>query len=293
MGNEPIHSHVNALSIDVEDYHSIVSRWWFGQGDAMPGSSVVRNTDHFLEQLAVAGVKATFFVLGEVAEVYPDLIRRMAREGHELGVHGYKHLWVHTLSPAVFRSEVDRAKKLIEDISGQAVLGHRAPAFSLKLGMTWAFNVLLDVGFVYDSSIYPIKGKRYGDISAGLDPFPVRIEGRSLWEIPLAALECCGRRWPVAGGGYLRHFPYCVNCWALRRINRRRPAVVYMHPYEIETSEPRTGDAHWPLRKRIGYRKFSLLQYRNRSGMRDKLKRLLADFKFSTVAEVYRDLLKG
>ncbi|GAG17693.1 unnamed protein product, partial [marine sediment metagenome] len=152
-------SRTNALTIDVEDFHSIVSRWWFDK-QVLPSRAVVENTEYILDTLAEFRTRATFFVLGEVAETYPGLIKRIADGGHELGVHGYKHLWVHTLTREQFHSEVQRAKKLIEDLIGQPILGHRAPAFSIDLKMTWAFEVLHDLGFKYDSSVYPIKGRR-------------------------------------------------------------------------------------------------------------------------------------
>ena len=186
---------------------------------------------------------------------------------------------------------MDRAKKLIEDISGRQVLGHRPPAFSVKSNMTWAFEVLLQTGFKYESSIYPIKGRRYGDASVPLEPFPVRTAAGTIWEIPLATLEFLGRRWPACGGGYLRHLPLRYNLWALERINRTRPAVIYMHPYEYEAGTIRPASAQWPMRRKLKYRLFSLLQYRHRRGMKAKLNVLLRSSKFGRVTDVYHSLL--
>jgi len=277
---------VNALTIDVEDYHSIVSRWWFGR-PARPTRAVVENTEYILEVLEQYKTKATFFVLGEVAETHPELIKRITASGHELGVHGYEHLWVHSLTRQQFGNEIGRTKKLIEDLTGQQVLGHRAPAFSLNLAMIWAFEVLLEVGFKYDASVHPFKGRRYGDPSAPLEPFRVELPSGSIWEIPPATLEFLGRRWPACGGGYLRHFPYELNRWALRRINRRRPTTIYMHPYEIETTPPRAAAADWSAKKRLRYALFVFLQYRNRKQGKKKLHRLLTDFRFARIIDVH------
>jgi len=280
---------VNALTIDVEDYHSIISRWWF-DADASPSAAVVANTERMLQMLDEFNTRATFFVLGEVAETFPELVRRIAAAGHELGIHGHKHLWVDRLSPGRFRSEVQRSKQFIEDVTGREVLGHRAPAFSIRLKMTWAFEVLRQQGLRYDSSVYPIRSRRYGDPSAPLAPFEVNVDGGSIWEIPPATLQFVHRRWAVGGGGHLRHFPYLLNHWALRRINRSRPVVVYAHPYELETGKGRPADPNWPAGKRRRYRLFTYLQYRNRGTMQVKLRRLLTDFRFDRICDVYGQL---
>ncbi len=277
---------INALTIDVEDYHSIVSREWFGQ-DQLPWEVVVRNTELILDILAEFDIKATFFMLGEVAETYKQMVRTIAEAGHELGVHGYKHLPVNNLTREQFTAEVEPAKKLIEDLTGQNMLGYRAAAFSINLKMTWAFEVLAELGFKYDSSVYPIKSRRYGDPSAGLEPFQVQLPVGTIWEIPPATLEFLSRRWPAGGGGYLRHFPYQLNRWALSKINNFRPAAVYIHPYEIDTMPGREPDPQWPIKKRLRYRLFTYLQYRNRTTVKAKLHQLLRDFKFARIIDVY------
>jgi len=283
---------VNALSIDVEDYHSIVSRWWFGR-EASPSAAVVENTGRMLEIIHEAGVRATFFILGEVAGRYPDLVRRILAAGHEIGVHGHKHLWVHSLSPDRFREEIRTGKQLVEDAAGQPAMGHRAPAFSINLRMNWAFEILAELGFAYDSSVYPIKGSRYGDPSASLEPFRIVTPAGPIWEVPPAALEFLGRRWPVGGGGYLRHFPYRLNRWALRRINRSRSAVVYLHPYEVELEPPASADPSWSMAQRLKYAKFTYLQYRQRKTVERKLRGLLSDFQFSAITDVYPGVLEN
>jgi hypothetical protein len=157
--------------------------------------------------------------------------------------------------------------------------------------MTWAFEILSKTGFKYDSSIYPIKLKRYGDSSVPLNPFQIRLTENSIWEIPPAAVEFSGRRWPICGGGYLRHFPYFLNKWGLNRVNKKRPAVIYMHPYEFEIESPMKADTAWPLGKKCRYLVFSALQHRNRSTMKTKLQNLLRDFKFGPIVDVFAEIL--
>jgi len=273
------------MTVDLEDFHSILLRWKFDR-DGSPSDEVVENTQDLLGLLAEFDVRATFFILGEVARTHPALIKQVAAGGHELGVHGFKHFWVHTMTSAEFRREVEPAKKLIEDLTGVRVLGHRAPAFSLTLAMTWAFEVLAETGFRYDSSVYPIRGRRYGDPSAPLGAF-APAGGGGLWEIPPSAIEFLGRRWPVCGGGYLRVFPYAVSRWALRRITRTRPGVVYVHPYDIEQAPARPAEADWPLARKLAYGRFIYLQYRGRTTVRAKLRRLLAEFPFGRIVDAF------
>jgi len=279
---------VNVLSIDVEDYHAIVDRWWFGVADSTPTRAVLDNTLYLLDRIEAFNARATFFVLGEVTEEYPDLIRRIHRGGHELGVHGHKHRWVHTLTPDAFSSEVVRAKKSIEDIIGQPVLGHRAPAFSINSNMTWAVDVLCKAGFKYDSSIYPMRGRHYGDPSVPLEPFMLKGSEGQLLEIPMTVLEFAGRRWPVCGGGYLRHFPFFINSWAMKKINRQRPVIIYLHPYEFDCCPIKEAAADWPLRRKLQFRLFSYLQHRNRKGMSAKLDRMLSLARFDSISNVFQ-----
>lgn len=282
---------INALSIDVEDFHSRTCREFFDR-DMSPTVAVVKNTEYFLEQLADHDTHATFFVLGEVAAKFPSLVRRIATAGHELGVHGHKHRMVHTLDTKSFLAEIEGPKKLIEDISGQAVHGHRAARFSITRRMSWALDVIGRAGFLYDSSIYPIRSSRYGDPSAPLEPFRVTTQqGYSLWELPPATLEYCGRRWPVCGGGYLRHFPYAVNKWALQMINRQRSAIIYMHPYEIEIGPTAGPDPNWSLATQVRYAMSVAQQLRNRSSVKAKLSNLLRDFSFATIRQTYAHIL--
>lgn len=276
----------NALTIDVEDYHSIVSRDWCGE-DMLPTRKVVENTRRLLDRFAERGVLGTFFILGEVAQAYPDLIRQIAAPGHELGVHGFYHRQVFKLDPASFRKEVADAKAIIEDISGQKVLGHRAPAFSIMPQTEWALEVLADAGFRYDSSIFPIKGRRYGWPGFRTDIHEITLPGgKRIIEAPLSTVKMLGRQWPACGGGYIRHFPKFVSRWAMRRVQRERPAILYMHPYEIETDAGPVNTSGMPRRAARGLRRMHRLQLRNRASVEDKVVSLISQFEFAPLARI-------
>ncbi|MBN2582451.1 MAG: DUF3473 domain-containing protein [Planctomycetes bacterium] len=284
---------IHAMTIDVEDYYSIMGRDWMAL-DRPPNGAVVRNTSRLLDLFAERQIAATFFILGEVAEQFPDLVRRIREAGHEIGVHGYDHLQVHRLTPEGFRSEVDRGKKLLEDITGQAVAGHRAPAFSITPATRWALEVLADVGFTYDSSIYPISGKRYGWPGFPLDIHRMQLaDGRTLIEAP-PSVVCLGRkRLPCCGGGYLRLFPYAYTRWAMRHIERRRPAIVYLHPYEFDTVAPPEEFAQAmrcaPLKTRL----FDFRLWLRRRSVWSKLSRLISEHSFCPLEEVIRRSCQG
>jgi polysaccharide deacetylase family protein (PEP-CTERM system associated) len=263
----------HGLSIDVEDYYQIIYKDYFGKA-IPPSPEVERNTHWILDELNRHGTKATFFTLGNVAKQFPSLVQRIAREGHELGIHGHEHNYISKMSLNEFREELKKAKGIIEDTASCSVLGHRAPAFSITQESFWALDVLQEEGFLYDSSIYPIKGRRYG------------IEGASktiyqwpngLYEIPLSCIELFGKTIPVAGGGYIRHFPLWWTEFAIRCLEKaERPAVVYMHPYEFENAYP-TLDKPVHLKLKI----HTLLQAHNRgTTQRNKFKSLLSAFSF-------------
>ena len=282
---------LNALTIDVEDYHSIVSRDWCGE-DMLPTRKVVENTRRLLDRFAERGVLGTFFILGEVAQTYPDLIRQIAAPGHELGVHGFYHRQVFKLDAASFRKEVVEAKAILEDISGKAVLGHRAPAFSIMPQTEWALEVLAEAGFRYDSSIFPIAGRRYGWPGFRPDIHEIVLpSGRRIIEAPLSTVKLLGRRWPACGGGYIRHFPKFVSRWAMRRVQRERPAILYMHPYEIETDTGpvNTSGMSMPAARRL--RRMHWLQLRNRAGVEDKVASLIAQFEFAPLGRIIQQQL--
>ena len=283
---------INALTIDVEDYYSIVMRDWLGI-DAQPTEAVVRNTSHMLELLAEHGVKATFFVLGEVAEAFPKLVREIAGGGHEVGVHGYYHRQFFKLTPEQAHQEVGDAKKLIEDIIGQHVEGHRAPAFSIRPDTKWAFEVLAELGFKYDSSVYPITGKRYGWPGFPPDIHEMTLpNGATIIEAPLSTVRIFGKMIPACGGGYLRHFPYWFTRWEMRQIQRIQPAIVYVHPYDMDTErapddfETVIAAAPRPVKK------FHTRQLWNRGSVQTKLNRLLEQFEFEPLVKLIYSVLQ-
>ena len=277
---------VNALTIDVEDYHSISARDWRGE-DMRPLPIVVQNTTRLLDRFAEAGTRGTFFVLGEVAEVYPDLIRKIDAGGHELGVHGYYHRQVFKLSADAFRKEVGDTKKLVEDLIGKRILGHRAPAFSIMPQTQWALDVLAEEGFEYDSSLFPIAGRRYGWPGFRQDIHQLTLaSGRKIVEAPLSTVDMLGRRWPACGGGYIRHFPAWVSRWAMTRVQRERPAILYMHPYEIELGVGPYDTSGLAPKAAARIRRLHWLQLRNRHTVEQKMVGLIKRFKFAPMREL-------
>ena len=231
----------NIMSVDVEEHFQVsafantVSKadW------ATIPSRVCRNMDRILALFSEKNVKATFFTLGCVAERFPQLMREIVAQGHELASHGYEHDRVSALSPRDFLQDVTRTRKILEDISGSAVNGYRAPSFSINEETAWAHDVLQQAGYAYSSSIYPVNHDHYGFPSA--PRFPFRLKEGGLLEVPLTTASALGRNWPAAGGGYFRLLPTGYSRWALRRVNREdgMPAVFYFHPWEIDPDQPR------------------------------------------------------
>jgi polysaccharide deacetylase family protein (PEP-CTERM system associated) len=276
---------VNAFSIDVEDYFQVAAL-----APAIPRASwaqresrVERNTDKLLQLLDERGVRATFFVLGWIAERHPSLVKRIASAGHEIGSHGFSHRLIYEQSPQEFREEAGRSRQLLEDLSGAMVVGYRAASFSITGRSLWALDVLLDLGFQYDSSIFPIRHDRYG--MPGASPVPGRISapsGRTLVEFPLAVATFCGTRIPVSGGGYFRILPYWITRAGLRQINERgeRPFAFYVHPWELDPEQPRINAGA------LG----RFRHYTNLKRCQERLGRLLSDFTFAPMLEVLKSL---
>jgi polysaccharide deacetylase family protein (PEP-CTERM system associated) len=271
----------NALTFDVEEYfHAEVfagvvprEQW------ATLESRVARATERLLALLAETGTRATFFVLGWVAERHPDLVRAIAAQGHEVACHGYGHQMITRQSRAEFTEDIHRAKATVEDAAGVAVTGYRAPTFSVVRETLWSLEVLAENGFQYDSSIFPIVHDRYGIPDA--PRFPHRQgagRGIEITEFPLSTVTRFGARFPVAGGGYFRLFPYAVTRWAMRQLNVRegQPAMVYLHPWEIDPGQPRLGVG------RVAQFRHSV----NTGSTAAKLRQLLRDFAFAPVREV-------
>ncbi len=282
---------INALSIDVEDYHNVLARHWL-DCEGPPTEAVVRNTQRLLEAFAARGVRATFFILGEVAQTFPQLIRDIAAGGHELGVHGFYHNQVFRLTPEQFREEVAKSKGLIEDIVGVPVDGHRAPAFSITPKTRWALDVVAEVGFRFDSSVFPIAGRRYGWPGFRPDIHELKLDsGRTIIEVPMSTVTIAGLVLPVCGGGYLRHFPLAITRWAIRRIQKERPAIVYVHPYDIEVGGEPLETSGLSADKARRARRFHRLQLLNRRTVERKILRLLDQFQFAPLGEVIKNVM--
>jgi polysaccharide deacetylase family protein (PEP-CTERM system associated) len=268
---------LNALSVDVEDWfqvgafeRTIARADWAGLTHR-----VERNTDAVLALFEDAGVKATFFTLGWVAERYPALMRRIVEAGHEIASHGYDHARVFTFDGAGFRADLRKARAILEDASGQAVIGYRAPSFSIDRRTPWAHEVLAEEGYVYSSSVAPIRHDHYGWPESPRFAWKP-VAGSPLVELPVTTAKLAGRTLAAGGGGFFRLLPYGFSRWAIRQVNGReeRPAIIYFHPWEIDPDQPRVPGA--PLRSRVRH-------YSNLSVMADKLRRLTRDFQWTRV----------
>jgi polysaccharide deacetylase family protein (PEP-CTERM system associated) len=274
----------NAMTVDVEDYfqvqafaHCIDRKDW----DAFP-RRVDLNTNRILDQFSSRGVKATFFTLGWVAERFPELIRRIVADGHELASHGWDHTRVDTQDPETFRADIRRTRTLLEDIGGVRVNGYRAATFSIGARTLWAFPILRQEGYLYSSSINPIRHDLYGMPDAPRVPF--RPDGDGVLEIPMTTVRLLGRNWPCSGGGYFRLLPTWLYRSGLRRVNRRdrQPGIFYFHPWEVDPGQPRVEHAGWKSRLR---------HYTNLSRMADDLDDLLRDFAWDRMDRVYAPVL--
>jgi polysaccharide deacetylase family protein (PEP-CTERM system associated) len=272
------------MTVDVEDYFQvqafarIISR---DDWDTLP-RRVERNTDRVLDIFADAGVKATFFTLGWVAERHPSLVRRMVAEGHELASHGYAHRRADEQTPDEFRADIVKAKRILEDIGGTVVRGYRAPTFSIGAHNRWAFDILAQAGYGYSSSIYPVAHDLYGSPDCSRTPFREAPSG--LLEIPLTTVRLFGRNFPCSGGGYFRLFPYALSARAMRHVNRSdgHSCIFYVHPWEIDPDQPRQSQAGLKSRFR---------HYTNLARTEGRLRRLLRDFSWGRMDETFADLL--
>ena len=277
------------MTIDVEDGVSIWMRDLFGK-EMPPTGRVLDNMEILLGLFARHNVRATFFILGEIAAVYPSLVKQIASGGHETGVHGYNHDQIFRLTPERAREDIRRAKDLIEQVSGQAVYGFRAPAFSVSPQTSWVLDIIADLGFRYDSSIIPARTSRYG--WPGFNPYIHRMVlpgGKSLMEVPLSVARLLGRTLPACGGGYLRHFPYAVTRRSFLKIQKDRPVIVYLHPYELDTGK--YPDYFHKSLKDLGIRqRIPLSFYRlNKGTVQGKLTNLMREFPFKTMIEIVKD----
>ena len=271
---------LNVLTVDVEDYFQVsgfASSITFSQWDSME-SRVCRNTERLLSLFEEAGTKATFFVLGWVAERFPELVKRIHRDGHEVASHSYDHGLVYDRSPESFGADLRRAKVAIEDAIGVRVDGFRAPSFSITERSLWALDVLVAEGYRYDSSIYPIRHDRYGIPSWSRHIHRVNRPGGSIWELPGSTIARAGMNLPIGGGGYFRLLPYGWTRRGIESLNRNegRPAIFYLHPWEVDPEQPRI-QAGALSRMR---------HYYNLEKTESRLRLLLKEFRFGRVSDV-------
>jgi polysaccharide deacetylase family protein (PEP-CTERM system associated) len=267
---------VNLLTFDVEDWFhtSALNKYINPESWDDLGSALVPNVSYILEILDQYQTKATFFILGWVAERYPEIVREIGRNGHEIASHGYRHRLIYDLDRDTFREYVKKSKELLENLSGKPVLGYRATSFSIVRDTLWALDVLRESGFRYDASMFPVRHDIYG--IDGFPRFPFVLEN-GLVEIPASTLSLGGRNVPIAGGGYLRLYPYWLTRKGIQSINAAgQPAMVYLHPWELDPDCPRVAGADWRTRFR---------QYVNLDKTKARLTRLLADFHFMPVID--------
>jgi polysaccharide deacetylase family protein (PEP-CTERM system associated) len=268
------------MTVDVEDYYhvstfdGVVPRSDWGRLE----SRVAANTRRLLDIFEESNVRGTFFILGLVAERHPDLVHDIARQGHEIASHGYAHRLVYDQTPQAFRDDVRRAKALLESATGARVLGYRAPSYSITPRSLWALDILAEEGHEYDASIFPIRHDRYGIPVSARHPYAIDRHGHHLVEVPGSTTQIWPLNLPVGGGGYFRLLPYAWTRWGIGRINRveRRPAVFYLHPWEIDPGQPRL---------RVGLLG-RVRHYWNLEHTAARLRALLNDFAFAPLCSI-------
>lgn len=272
---------LNAFTVDVEDYFHVSAFEKHIDRSAWDrfGSRVRTNTHRILELLDRHKVSATFFVLGWVADRYPDLVREIHRCGHEIGSHSYEHRLVYEQSPEEFRSDLRRSRDVLEDVIGQRVTAYRAPSFSITKRSLWALDILVQEGFRVDSSIFPMSHHdRYGigDAEPGLHR--IDTDSGPLWEFPPSVVRFARLRVPIGGGGYFRLYPVSLSLYGLARINRttQQPFMFYVHPWEIDPQQPRL---------RAGSRRSRFRHYLNLSKTKQRLDLVLRKFRFGRMCD--------
>lgn len=280
LTERPAQTAVSAFTIDVEDYfHVEAFRHVVDPADwESMEPRVEPNTRRLLALLDEFGVKATFFVLGWVAERQPTLVKDINAAGHEIAIHGYDHRPITAMTPAAFREDLRRAKGIVEDLTGLRVLGYRAPTYSVVRDTLWALDVMVEEGLGYDSSIFPIVHDRYGIPDAQRHPWVERRDDASLVEFPISTVRVWGRNLPFVGGGYLRLLPMSYVRWGMRRVTETegRPTMVYVHPWEIDPDQPVI---------EVG-RLAHIRHYRGMGRLERRLRELLREFRFDTVRSV-------
>lgn len=279
-----MNQHPNIFSVDLEDWYQGIEIDMDDWAQFTP--RIRKGLDPLLALLEETNTKATFFVLGYQAEKTPELIRQISDQGHDIASHGYSHRFVYQQTPSEFQTELRRSKTVLEDICGQAVIGYRAPFFSITQQSLWAFDILLEEGFQYDSSLFPVKNYRYGiegaDRQAGWITTP---DGNKLYEIPLSTVRLprpgmqLAKNVPMSGGGYFRLYPYALTKFLINRLHAENQGLVfYMHPWEYDPHHPKID---FPRK----FPKFT--HYLNLHSCFDKTRKLLNDFEFTTIKEAY------
>jgi len=272
---------VNAFTVDVEDYYQVeafskhIPRSEWNNYE----SHVEKNTDEILSLLDDKGIKATFFTLACVAEKQPEIVKKIVKQGHEIASHGYSHKLIYTQTIDEFKKETFRSKAILEDIAQVPVNGYRAATYSITKESLWALDVLVEAGFIYDSSIFPIRHDRYG--IPDINPLPHVLKtplGQSIIEFPISTLKTRIMNLPIAGGGYFRLFPYSFSRWALNQVNQQESEFVfYIHPWEVDESQPVIKEASLATKFR---------HYNNIRKCKQRLGQLSDDFHFDTLINV-------
>jgi len=275
------------MTVDVEDYFqvsafdSVVSRDDWDRSE----SRVRQNTERLLEMFAGHGIQATFFVLGWVAERFPGLVRAIANQGHEIASHGFEHRLVYEQTPEQFRADLRRARIALEAASGQPIFGYRAPSYSITQKSLWALDVLIEEGYLYDASIYPIHHDRYGIPDSPRHIHQIVRPSGSIWELPGSTVRLGGMNLPIGGGGYFRILPYEWTRRGIQRLNtiEGQPAIFYLHPWEVDPDQPRLPA---PLLSRFRH-------YRNLAATAPRLTRLMRQFSFGPVSTILSDAISS
>ncbi|MDH5729908.1 MAG: DUF3473 domain-containing protein [Gammaproteobacteria bacterium] len=270
----------NALTIDVEEHFQVAALAEainYSEWDEH-ASRVVANTSRIMDLMDSLNVKATFFTLGWVAERHPKLVENIAARGHEVASHGYSHQLIYDQSIDVFREETLKSKKILEDIIGEEVIGYRAASYSITKKSLWALDVLVEAGFKYDSSIFPIYHDRYGIPDAEKIPHVLTTPGdNQIVEFPLSTSKFVGMNLPAAGGGYFRLYPYWLSKHLLKNLqSKKQPFVFYLHPWEVDPDQPKV-DVGWKSKFR---------HYNNLHKCETRLSQLLQSFPFTTMKSV-------
>lgn len=271
---------VHAMTIDVEDYYqvsafeSVISPQDWEQWP----SRVVDNTERLLLMFEQAQIKATFFVLGWVADKYPELVKTIHAQGHEIASHGYSHQLIYNQSQELFREETAKSKAILENLIQTPVTGYRAASYSITSKSLWALDVLAELGFTWDSSIFPVRHDRYGIPASPRGPYTINTNKGVITEFPLTTAKLLGQTVPAAGGGYFRQYPYSLSRWLFRQAAKEtnQPQIFYLHPWEIDPNQPRIPGAS----------RFSKFRhYTNLSRCEARLAQMLKDFKFGSVSQ--------